>query len=54
MSENYRRYPEKEAAKRAERMLETRPLRPQLEELLQVVRRCDQIWAIEERVEKAL
>lgn len=54
MSENYRLYPEKEAAKRAARMVQSHPLRPQLEELLQVVRRCERMWAIEERVEKSL
>lgn len=54
MSENYRLYAEKEAAKRAARIVERHPLRPQLEELLHVVRRCERMWAIEERVEKSL
>ena len=54
MSENYRLYAEKEAAKRAARMVESHPLRPQLEELLLVVRRCERMWEIEERVEKSL
>ena len=54
MSDNYRLYAEKEAAKRAARMVEGHPLRPQLEELLQVVRRCERMWALEERVEKSL
>ena len=54
MSENYRLYAEKEAAKRATRMVEAHPLRPQLDELFRVVRRCERMWAIEERVEKSL
>lgn len=54
MSENYRLYAEKEAAKRAARLVEAHPLRPQLEELIRVVRRCERMWAIEERVEKSL
>ena len=54
MSENYRLYAEKEAAKRATRMVESHPLRAQLEELLHVVRRCERMWEIEERVEKSL
>ena len=54
MSENYRLYAEKEAAKRAARMVESHPLRPQLEELFRVVRRCERLWAIEERIERSL
>lgn len=54
MSENYRLYAEKEAAKRAGREHAVRPLRPQLEELFELVRRCERIWAIEERIEKSL
>lgn len=54
MSDNYRLYAEKEAAKRAARLVEAHPLRLQLEELIRVVRRCERMWAIEERVEKSL
>jgi hypothetical protein len=51
MSNNYRFY----AQKMAERLATpTRgPLRGQLEELLQVVRRCEAMWALEDRVERA-
>lgn len=51
MSENCRYYREKMAAKRwrgSER------LREQLWDLMQVVRRCEAVWALEDRIERSL
>lgn len=51
MSENCRYYRAKMAAKRwhgSER------LREQLWELMQVVRRCEAIWTLEDRIERSL
>lgn len=53
VSENYRLYVQKQAANRATRQLELSPLRHQLDELLDVVRQCERIWSIEERIEKS-
>ena len=54
MSDNYRFYAQKISEQRAARG-STRPdLRQQLEELLDVVVRCETIWAIEDRVERSL
>ena len=48
MSSNYQRYPAMmQEVKR--RRVANRPLRGQLEELLDVVRRCEARWALEER-----
>ena len=53
MSENSRFYLQKMEALRA-----TRRVRPclyaQLEEILLVVRRCEKIWTLEERIERQL
>ena len=43
MSENYKLYAQKMAALRAAR-LASRPLRRQLEELLEFVRECEAAW----------
>jgi hypothetical protein len=48
MSDNYPLYVEKMAALRAIREA-NRPLRGQLEALLEVVRECEARWAVEER-----
>jgi hypothetical protein len=52
MSENYKFYVKKVAEVRAARTADG-PLRHQLEELLQVVRKCEAIWALEERIERS-
>ena len=52
MSEHYRLYVKKVAEVRAARAANG-SLRHQLEELLQVVRKCEAIWAIEERIERS-
>ena len=52
MSENYRLYVRKVAESRASRNAD-RPLRHQLEELLQCVRTCEAIWALEQRIENS-
>ena len=51
MSNNYRFYAQKLAERRA--TANRGPLRGQLEELLRVVRRCEAMWALEERIERA-
>ena len=51
MSENCRYYREKMAAKRARAAGE---LHEQWVELMAVVRRCERLWAIEERIERSL
>ena len=51
MSDNYKFYAQKMADRR-----ETRnrgPLRWQLVELMRVVERCEAMWALEERIERA-
>ena len=53
MSDNYRFYAQKQEANRAARRVTVHPLPPQLEELLNVVRQCERIWSIEERIEKS-
>ncbi len=53
MSNNYRFYVQKEAAARAARHAAAHPLRDQLAELMSVVRRCERVWALEERIEKS-
>jgi hypothetical protein len=52
MSENYRYYAEKLAESKADRERD-RPLADQLDELLQTVRRCEEMWALEERIERS-
>lgn len=51
MSENCRFYREKMEAKRAG---VRRPLRDQYLELMAVVRRCEAIWSLEDRIEGSL
>jgi hypothetical protein len=51
MSENYRFYTEKLAEARAKRRTDG-PLREQLDELFGLVRWCERIWAIEDRIDR--
>jgi hypothetical protein len=51
MSENYRFYTEKLAETRARRRTDG-PLREQLDELFDLVRWCERIWAIEDRIDR--
>jgi len=52
MSENYKYYAQKLAEREAAR--NQGPLRRQLEDLVRVVRRCEAMWALEDRIERAL
>lgn len=52
MSENYKYYAQKLAEREATR--NQGPLRRQLEDLLRVVKRCEAMWALEDRIERAL
>ena len=54
MSENYRLYILKMVQRQATRKLTPNPLRDQLAELLEVVRSCEAIWAVEDRISKSL
>jgi hypothetical protein len=54
MSDNYRFYAQKVSEQRAARRSAEPSLRHQLEELLDVVVRCEAIWAIEDRIERSL
>jgi hypothetical protein len=51
MSDNYTLYPQKMAELRAAREA-NRPLRRQVEMLLEVVRECEARWALEVRIER--
>lgn len=51
MSENYRSYAQKMTERRAAR--DRGPLRGQLDELMRVVRRCEAMWALEDRIERS-
>lgn len=53
MSENYRFYIQKMAEKHVTRPL-NRPLRMQLEDILEVVRECEARWALEDRIDRQL
>jgi hypothetical protein len=57
MSDNYRLYQQKMSEQKAERDSESQPLRDQLrdqlEELYDVVRWCERIWSIEDRIERS-
>lgn len=54
MSENYRFYVQKMIEGRVTRPLIRPSLRRDLDELFEVVERCEKIWAIEERIERSL
>jgi hypothetical protein len=54
MSNNYRLYPLKDIQRQVTRKLDRSPLREQLDELMEVVQRCEAMWAIEERIEGSL
>jgi len=49
MSENYRMYEKKMAERRAAREAGG-PLSSQLEAMFEVVRRCEAMWALEDRI----
>jgi len=51
MSENYRYYAEKVAKKQGTRASD-HPLQSEIEELFVVVRECEAMWALEERIER--
>ena len=51
MSDNYKFYAQKMADRRESR--NQSPLRWQLVELMRVVQRCEAMWALEERIERA-
>lgn len=53
MSENYRYYQDKMAARRAGGAASER-LREQLWELMRVVAWCERVWALEDRIERSL
>lgn len=53
MSENYRYYRDKMAARRAGGV-DSERLREQLWDLMSVVRRCEHLWALEDRIERSL
>jgi len=53
MSENARFYAQKMEQQRVARRVD-RPLRPQLEEILEVVRDCEARWALENRMNRRL
>lgn len=52
MSENCRYYRDRMEAKRQARA--AGPLGDQLAELMAVVRRCEHLWALENRIERSL
>jgi hypothetical protein len=52
MSENYRYYARKLAESKEAREAD-RPLAAQLEDLLRTVRRCEEMWALEDRIERS-
>jgi hypothetical protein len=55
MSENCRYYRDKMEAKRQARVAgPCGPLGDQLVELMAVVRRCEHLWAVEDRIERSL
>jgi hypothetical protein len=51
MSDNYRLYAQKMTERRTVR--DRGPLRGQLDELMRVVRRCEAMWALEDRIERS-
>jgi hypothetical protein len=53
VSENNRFYEQKMVERRDSRPL-NRPLREHLEEILRVVRDCEAIWALEDRIDRQL
>jgi hypothetical protein len=52
MSDNYRLYAEKATEARSRRRDGDGTLRKQLRELLDTVRWCERIWAIEDRIDR--
>ena len=53
MSDNFRFYAEKMAERRARPQISESLLR-QLDEIFRLIRHCEAIWAVEERIEKQL
>ena len=53
MSDNSRLYLQKMEELRATRRVK-HPLQSELEEILEAVRRCEEMWALEERIERQL
>jgi len=53
MSDNYRFYKQKAAESRSSRHTD-RPLGDQLDELLEVVRWCEAVWAVEDRLDRQI
>ena len=53
MSDNYRLYTQKVREARSKRRTDG-PLRAQLDELFDVVRWCERVWAIEDRIDREL
>ena len=53
MSDNSRFYLQKTEELRATRQVK-HPLRAELEEILDVVLQCEEMWALEERIERQL
>jgi hypothetical protein len=53
MSQNYRFYTQKVTASRARRVT-ARSLSEQLTELLDTVRWCEKVWAIEDRMDREI
>jgi hypothetical protein len=54
MSENYRFYAAQVQKNRIAARASTPVLREELTQLLLVVRRCEAIWAVEDRIERGL
>jgi hypothetical protein len=52
MSENYHYYVEKVAEARRTRALD-HPLQSQIDELFRMVRECEAMWALQDRIERA-
>jgi len=51
MSSNYRFYPQRDGKNGRAPKDANSPLRGQLEDLMLVVRRCESMWALEDRIE---
>lgn len=52
MSDNYRMYPLK-IAERRESQAVSAELQRHLDEIVETIRRCEAMWALEERIEKS-
>lgn len=54
MSDNYRHYARKIAEHRKLQRVSSHPLGRQLDEFMNLVRWCERVWAIEDRIEKTI